>query len=203
MEGGYFPWKNQSVEVVDEIDSLNKPLPSPPSGSVWSRDTDGSWVLIEVGPSTNAAVRTASDPDVIIHEVQPGDTLQGICLRYGVSIMEVRRVNMFSNNSIQHFKTLRIPLKKGIPVVGEVDEGSRQAILQKFQAETKESIAESRIYLEDNDWNLDLALGAWRGDENWESSQSPHSFGCDDPAIDPAVVARYRLAEGNSSKKFD
>lgn len=110
MEGGYFPWKNKSVEVVDELETLNNPLPPPPAGSVWSKDNEGAWVLIPIQESASVPTRNTSDPSVIEHEVQPDDTLQGVCLRYGVSIMEVRRVNMFSGNAIQHIKTLRIPL---------------------------------------------------------------------------------------------
>lgn len=117
--------------------------------------------------------------------------------------MEVRRVNMFSGNAIQHIKTLRIPLQKGVSVIGEERDSSREAILQRFRDETKESIAESRIYLEDNNWDLDVALGAWRGDENWEGTQSPHTFGSDDPAVSASVQDSYHSGGGHSSKKVD
>lgn len=203
MEGGYLPWKNKSIVVADELDSLNKPLPSPPVGFVWSKDCEGVWVLVKVDESANVPERSTSDPSVIYHDVQPEDTLQGICLRYGVSIMEVRRVNMFSGNAIQHIKILRIPLIKGVSPVGDERDSSKEAILQRFRDETKESIAESRLYLEDNHWDLTIALSAWRGDESWESNQPPHAFGCEDLMVSASVRTGNTNGSGSSSKKLD
>jgi hypothetical protein len=36
------------------------------------------------------------NPSVLEHVVMPGDTIQGICLRYRVSAIELRRHNGFS-----------------------------------------------------------------------------------------------------------
>lgn len=99
----------------------------------------------------------------------PEDTLQGICLRYRVSVMEVRRINLFSGNNIQCKKTLRIPLTKGVTITGQ--ENTQDVLLQKFRNETNESTAEARVYLDDNNWDVEAAVRAWKADENWENSR--------------------------------
>lgn len=198
MEGGYFPWKNQSTEVVDELDVLGRPLPSPPAGSIWVRESDGNWLLTKLDQVSDSFSNTESDPDVIEHVVQADDTLQGVSLKYGVSIMEIKRVNVFSGNSIQYMKTLRIPLIKGVLVTSQERNKSEEVIIRRFCDETKESLAESRIYLEDNNWDLDAAVGAWRRDEHWTNTQSSHSSGRED-----ADRESYVKAGEKRSKKLD
>jgi len=172
MEGGYLPWKNKTRNIVDHVDAVGKPLPPPPPGSVWFRESAGSWVLKNAetpAPLGNENIVTIEEPTIIEHTVMPDDTLQGICLRYRASVMEIRRMNLFSGNNIHCKKTLRIPLSKGQIVTGQ--ENTKDVILQKFRNETSESLAESRVYLEDNNWELELALKAWREDEQWEHKQ--------------------------------
>lgn len=43
------------------------------------------------------------------HEVQPCDTMNGLCLRYGVSAVDLRRLNGFSGNQFQGLRTLAVP----------------------------------------------------------------------------------------------
>jgi hypothetical protein len=40
-----------------------------------------------------------TNPSVVEHVVLPGDTIQGLCLRYRVSAVELRRHNNFSGLS--------------------------------------------------------------------------------------------------------
>lgn len=176
MEGGYLPWKNRSKEVVDELEVLGKPLPPPPVGMCWLKISDGSWQLREnerpQHPSLgiqNTAV--ADDPMVVEHTVMPDDTLQGICLRYNVSVTEVRRINLFSGSSIQCKKSLLIPVRRGVSyniMMQQYD--SKEVVLQKFRNATGEAVAEARIYLEEHSWDLDTSIAAWKTDENWEGN---------------------------------
>ena len=53
------------------------------------------------------------NPSVLEHVVMPGDTIQGICLRYRVSAVELRRHNNFSgNNDGDYDDTYGVPCKK-------------------------------------------------------------------------------------------
>ncbi|NP_001088735.1 lysM and putative peptidoglycan-binding domain-containing protein 1 [Xenopus laevis] len=48
------------------------------------------------------------------HQVQPGDTLQGLALRYGVSMEQIKRANrLYTNDSIFLKKSLYIPATAG------------------------------------------------------------------------------------------
>ncbi|KAM4601382.1 lysM and putative peptidoglycan-binding domain-containing protein 1 [Polymixia lowei] len=48
---------------------------------------------------------------VVEHRVQPGETLQGLALKYGVSMEQIKRVNrLYTNDSIFLKKSLSIPV---------------------------------------------------------------------------------------------
>jgi len=55
--------------------------------------------------------RSRKFSDIVMHEVQPDDTLQSLELKYNSSMFEIKRLNrLWSNNSL-HCKThLRIPV---------------------------------------------------------------------------------------------
>uniref|UniRef100_H3CKY6 LysM and putative peptidoglycan-binding domain-containing protein 1 n=1 Tax=Tetraodon nigroviridis TaxID=99883 RepID=H3CKY6_TETNG len=45
------------------------------------------------------------------HQIQPGETLQGLALKYGVSMEQIKRANrMYTNDSIHLKKSLSIPV---------------------------------------------------------------------------------------------
>lgn len=111
------------------------------------------------------------------HVVMEEDTLPGLCLRYHVSATTLRRVNVFSGNNIKGFKILRIPVDPNIPVVAQTQ--TEDVLIQKFRNMTmNEGKAEARIYLEENNWDIDKAISAWRGDESWSNTTQtvPESF---------------------------
>jgi LysM repeat protein len=177
MEGGYLPWKNKSINVVDQLEAIRKPLPPPPAGSTWYRSDDGQWYLRSCKgdtPCIQTVVPECPVPvgTVVTHTVMPDDTLQGLCLRYGCSPLEVRRINNFSGNSIQFKKTLIIPVNRHSCDVEHSVEYSREITVQQFRNATGESLAEARVYLEDADYDLEAALSAWRSDEQWEHGKS-------------------------------
>ncbi|KAG9345307.1 hypothetical protein JZ751_009853 [Albula glossodonta] len=68
----------------------------------------------------------------IEHQVQPGETLQGLALKYGVSMEQIKRANrLYTNDSIFLKKSLSIPvlrdtdsLKNGVE---SAEEGSSQS----------------------------------------------------------------------------
>jgi LysM repeat protein len=177
MEGGYLPWKNKSIQVVDELEAMQKPLPPPPAGSTWHRSDDGQWYLRsskEDTPCVQAVVPVSpvSVGTAVIHTVMPEDTLQGLCLRYGCSPLDVRRMNNFSGNSIQFKKTIVISVNRYSCEVEHSVEHSREITIQQFRNATGESLAEARVYLEDANYDLEAALAAWRSDEQWELGKS-------------------------------
>ncbi|NP_001090618.1 uncharacterized protein LOC100036864 [Xenopus laevis] len=64
--------------------------------------------------SYGSLVQTPYSPALIhklVHEVQPGDTLQGLALRYDVTMEQIKRANrLYTNDSIFLKKSLCIPV---------------------------------------------------------------------------------------------
>lgn len=168
MEGGYKPWRIQCLDnsIVD-LDTLSsKPLPPPPSGHFWEKNIiDGSWELVQC-KNTESDIRVIeSEIKFIDHVVMQDDTLPGICLRYNVSVVDVRRCNNFSGNAFRSKKVLRIPIRAGSFI--NPQEQTQEVILQKFKNLSGVQNAEARYYLDENAWELDMAMKAWETDENW------------------------------------
>jgi LysM repeat protein len=184
MEGGYLPWKNKSKEVVDELEAISKPLPPPPTGKKWDRAEDGAWVLKDaaIEPSSKTAQSDVEGGEIIEHTIMPEDTLQGLCLKYGCSATELRRLNMFSGSSIQCKKSLHIPTKRGIILA--LQEQTDAVVLQKFRNATGESLNEARLYLEEAGNDFQAALAAWKEDESWQAQHHNNAVEEDGLAAD-------------------
>lgn len=188
MEGGWLPWKLQKNQNNSpSLDSYGKSLPPPPPGHYWYRKEDGSWQLLKMAHDNGNTLGVAAvDPRVIEHVVMPGDTLQGICLKYRVSAVNIRRLNMFSGNNIQFKTVLLVPVDGGAVVEQQLN--TPEVMLQKFRNATGEGIQESRLYLDEHHWDLDKAVSAWRQDEHWEHEATVMSPGSSIAVIDPPTI---------------
>lgn len=207
-EGGLFPWKRQSITGNPaDYSCLSSPLPHPPKGQAWVRNPDTrEWSVVDVSETEGGdglAVATSTlaaavpvkqtgllpkDCDYLQHKVEPTDTLQGICLRYGIKPVSLRQVNKFSgSNLLLAPAVLVIPLKRrhGKVTHGGYDDGSmseerkKQYIIsqfllaiRKFQSSTTAmSAKEATAYLEMNDWNLEMAIEDAKGGFVWEIAE--------------------------------
>lgn len=189
MEGGTLPWKTQKiVNNSPDLESYCKPLPPPPSGFKWEQQPDESWILLEVKetPETSPTVVRALDPCVIEHYVMPSDTIQGICLKYKVSAIDLRRVNLFSGNNIKYFKTLKIPIAAGVQF--QIQEDDPEMKIRRFCDITNEGPVEARLYLEDHEWNVNKAVAQWETDENWHLTAVQQAVSIDNCVVPAAVV---------------
>lgn len=168
MEGGFLPWKNQKlVNDCPSVEYFTKSLPPPPSGQFWERDLEGNWKLVPFSEKQmDDGAIIFPYPSIIEHTIMPNDTLQGLCLKYRASAVEIRRMNMFSGNNIQMKTKLLIPINAGVSILPQVD--TEELLLQKFKNVTHEETKESILYLEEHSWNLENALSAWKIDNQWE-----------------------------------
>lgn len=74
----------------------------------------------------------------IEHPVQPGETLQGVSLKYGVSMEDIRRANrLYTNDSIFLKKSL------SIPVLSDPDTDNGLGLTVENVSQTKNSIGDS------------------------------------------------------------
>lgn len=119
----------------------------------------------------------------------PEDTLPGLCLRYSVTATDIRRMNIFSGSNIQFKKSLRIPIQSGAYIEPQLD--TVEVKVQKFKNATGESNKEAHLYLEEHNYDVDKAISAWKGDENWAINH-PHSgaFSAEMPDL---VVAPFSI----------
>ena len=180
MEGGLLHWRVQhhDLTLYPTVNDYLKSLPSPPSGFYWLRNDDHTWMLAHESANNlrNDTNILPTEPVIINHLVMNNDTIQGICLKYRISVADLRRVNMFSGNHIKSFKILKIPIEPGVPFTTQIE--TQEYILQKFKNETNENTTEAKIYLEDNSWDYDKALLSWKDDDKYlkQHSQEMNRF---------------------------
>ncbi|XP_068392230.1 lysM and putative peptidoglycan-binding domain-containing protein 2 isoform X1 [Eschrichtius robustus] len=102
------------------------PSPTPPSRSLSeAEEAELSLSLARTKTrsyGSTASVRAPLGAGVIErhveHRVRPGDTLQGIALKYGVSMEQIKRANkLFTNDCIFLKKTLNIPVISEKPLL--------------------------------------------------------------------------------------
>lgn len=116
-------------------------------------------------------------PDVL-HFVDPNhDSISSLSLRYGVPIAALRVTNgLYADHLLAARRTLLIPgeyYKGGVslsprPLEGEEEE-IRRGKVRKFMVGCK--VAEydvAVLYLRQTDYDLDLAIKAYKADEQWE-----------------------------------
>lgn len=134
-------------------------------------------------------------PKAVKHIVQPTDTLQGLCLRYKISPVELRQFNRFSGNNLmlapstliipaEYYRDKKIPVP--MPQVLTKDQ-LRSQLIHKFLAQfaDKRELDGSLIfgrqeavaYLEMNDWNLADSVDDARSDFGWEADSKIVSLG--------------------------
>lgn len=115
-------------------------------------------------------------PPEIYHTILPTDNLRGICLKYNVTVTSVRQLNQFSGDNIKGFTRLRIPVKNGRNEIRyDEREAGEEALLREFRRYTQLHPTEARFYLEDNGWDLDLAIQSFIEDSHFEEENVKES----------------------------
>ena len=164
-------------------ESYSAPLPDPPAGLAWQRNPDKTWSLLPTTERDSAGgalpCKGSEKYGEKYHRVRPEDTLQGVCLQYGCSALELRRLNTISGDasSIQSLKMLRISCLLRSPSAdktsdgasgegrGAEEQGEPEDLIRQFIEETGEGEAEARFYLKGRRFRLGLALADWKNDD--------------------------------------
>jgi hypothetical protein len=192
-EGGILPWKIQKLNVAPSLsyDSIHKPLKAP-KGKRWNYDsTENEWSLVSETTASDESVvvdaivireddndktsntnanttmtldDTSSSSPFVEHKIESSDTFQGICLKYKITPLELRRANGgFSGQNLQLVpNTLKIPRSnynimttsaEATPINTEKDAVS--ILRRKCHGM---SASEAKAYLMLSDWNLTEAI---------------------------------------------
>ena len=140
---------NRDGGVVNHEYYLGRPLPPPPSGYEWERTDEREWHLKrteEPMGSSSSEQQAVAQGSVIEHVILPNDTFQGLCLRYRVNAVELRRWNNISGSNLKFLSTIKIPVDHGQPVVLQ-DRDTPDVMLEFFKTRTHETTMEAIFYL--------------------------------------------------------
>ncbi len=106
---------------------------------------------------------TSAKNGVLYHEVTETDTFQGICLRYKVTPVELRRANKMMGTNLKLAPSkLVIPCNESNQkrnVLEPTKEEKIATLVKEVSRVTKLSYTEARAYLELADWDLGCAIG--------------------------------------------
>mmetsp|Transcript_1053 Transcript_1053/g.1767 ORF Transcript_1053/g.1767 Transcript_1053/m.1767 type:complete len:192 (-) Transcript_1053:346-921(-) len=184
-EGQQLPWKVQKIDTSrgppGNYDRIRDPLPPPPVGTTWARDQEtGEWSVVKCdttgesdqhSPSSAVSDGAIEGVDYVIHTVQPSDTFSGICLRYKISALQLRRANRFSGTNLRLAPSrLVIPLGKDGLSGGHARRESPEYKLKEVMAAVPQlgSSAEAKSYLLMSGWDVEEAIKAAKDDLGWE-----------------------------------
>ena len=164
------PRDKHLVSQDDIVKAVRRGLPSPPPGLSWERKDSGDWVLIEheeaesfedveldVPPPPPPAARRE-------HVVLPGDTLQGVCLKYKTKPRLLKACNPTLD---VRDPTLRGVTTLTIPGDGPCQPSSPEVDVARFRAATGLGAKEARYYLADGA-DLADAITRAKDDARWE-----------------------------------
>ncbi|KAK5047473.1 hypothetical protein LTR84_006569 [Exophiala bonariae] len=126
------------------------------------------------GQSQNTAPPSQEETEDTVHFVGLDDTLASLSIAYGVPAAVLRaHNNVFSDGLITARKWVLIPRSHydGPPlsVPPDPDEEERKTKLRRWMVATKcADYAVATLYLKASDYQLDVAVQAFKADEEWE-----------------------------------
>lgn len=127
-------------------------------------------------PVQSSDTKSESAPDVL-HFLTPDDSLQSLSLAYAVPLAALRKTNnVYADNLLQGRKTVLIPgeyYKGGVslsptPLDSEEDELRKNKIRRFMMAVKTPEYDVAVLYLEQEKFDLEAAIQAYRDDEQWE-----------------------------------
>ncbi|XP_029806454.1 lysM and putative peptidoglycan-binding domain-containing protein 2 isoform X1 [Suricata suricatta] len=131
--------------------------PSPPARSRSGSESEEAELSLSLARTktrsygSTASVRAPLGAGVIErhveHRVRAGDTLQGIALKYGVSMEQIKRANkLFTNDCIFLKKTLNIPVISEKPLsfngLNSIDSPENETVDSSFSQEEPVAVGE-------------------------------------------------------------
>ena len=127
-------------------------------------------------PVPDQSTEPPADTEDTVHFLGSGDTLQALSLAYAVPVFILRRHNnLYADQLLQARKWILIPRTHygGPPLSTAPDplEEERKTKLRRWMVATK--CAEynvAQLYLKGSDYNLDVAVEAFKADEEWEKN---------------------------------
>jgi len=100
---------------------------------------------------SNGNIQFNTELSCIVHPVNPGDTLQGLSIKYGTSVQRIKKMNnLYSDNMFYTLKNILIPsTEEKIKDINQIDNNM-------MQERQKEKNLESK-FMEEQSTNIDIA----------------------------------------------
>ncbi|EXJ94899.1 hypothetical protein A1O1_00017 [Capronia coronata CBS 617.96] len=129
------------------------------------------------------SIAPPENTDDTVHFVGAEDSLQSLSLAYNVPVLVLRRHNgLYSDQLLAARRWILIPKSHytGPPLSTPPDpeEEERKTKVRRWMVATKcPDYNVASLYLKGTDYNLDLAVDAFRADEEWEKNHPLHGKG--------------------------
>jgi len=125
----------------------------------------------------NPEAANAFGEDYITHIILDTETLQGIGLKYDVSVSEIKKLNRMTTDALHERTLLKIPVKNmqsnysSDPA--QLEDLLKKRLIGRFKRDTKTtSNDEALYYLENNFGDYDAAVKEYRSDIEWEKQKN-------------------------------
>jgi len=108
----------------------------------------------------------------ILHFIKKGESLSGLSIKYQVDKGHIRSLNRMATDELAGYQTLWIPTCLVDKIETPSSEAKRkERLIARFRCLTKcLDSQEARFYLEDKDFDLEVAVSTYLEDLNWENS---------------------------------
>lgn len=200
-----------NIPVVKGVDVPNPPTPEalatldiPPCLLSSFRSTECSTPQHPAPPKRSSSSILSEDAvegvDYVIHTVLPADTFSGLCLRYKISALHLRRANRFSGTNLRLAPPrLVIPLGKNGAKGGSIrvqDKESPEYKLHELMAAVPglSNTTEGKSYLLMSGWDVAEAIEAAKDDLGWERQNEELALRRSD-----MVSSQHGVVRGGSS----
>jgi len=179
-------WKCVPQSVLDECEQLGQ-LSVNLQGLDVEKYPEGQEIIVGEDESKEPEKESVEETDEVVgakihrHKVKYGDTLQGICLRYGIPATKLRQYNHgFSGSNLNLAPAvLNIPLDPDATIVDRpsddtVYEPSPEILMSQLihdlrrQSNIQLAPTEARSYLELNDWCVPKAVADAQADAQFD-----------------------------------
>ena len=177
-------------KLVPVVEAIRTPADGEMATAIEQLDETGDAmqaVAVTAVPIMNCSNVTKDDDEIIngmmYHRVKETDTFQGLCLKYKVTPIEIRRANKMMGRDLKLApEKLLIPINKVNANLNIKDSGlTREERITKLVCEVRGrcktgensqqclAYSEARAYLEMNDWDLNRAVENAVEDMFWSS----------------------------------
>jgi len=132
-----------------------------------------------------------------IHMVLDTDTLQGIAIKYGCSVQEIRELNQLRSNIIHERVSLQIPHKRDNVSndikLEDLEKLLESKLIHKFKRQAKCTLEEAKYYLDEANMEFSKAFIAFAGDSEWSKSANP--------PFSPSIPLRKKIEHSKTLAK--